>query len=424
MSESMTTGDLQQTPMSGADRVFARASSRPESPEQSMRVCYYLFFPGEGSGIGKYSHEVMQHLAERSDVRPTLVCCPTCHWKQFAAYPCWPGLREISHPRPFRRRLRFLAGQFINPFRFVRYASQQDADILHFGNINQITFPIWQSSLRRFNGCKVATVHDVFRQKGIVSVDYDNRQLSRFYCSMDALFVHGKEQVDQLASVGVNPERVVIVPHGPYDCGRTSKSVRELRDQYGLRQDRQVALAFGNVRDDKNLELLIRAVARQSEPVQLLVAGKFGENQRTTEESCRRLADELGAGEQVTFLNQFIESERIPGLFKLCDWVALPYSKSFTSQSGVFAVAMQYDRPVVASRVGSATEILERCRVGVGVEPDDLGALQAGIAEIIGLVEEAARFEFERYRSDYSWRENARITCETYRQVLTERRPH
>lgn len=385
-----------------------------------IRVCFYMFFPGAGSGTGRYGHEVLTHLAALPGVEPTLVCSPSCHWQQFASYECRPILRELAHNVPWRRRLRFLIAQFTNPHRMLRFARQSGTDILHFGGVNQLTFPFWEPALRRYQGVKVATVHDVLRREGMKwkSPRYENAQLSKIYRSLDALFVHGTEQVDQLESVGVKPERIVVVPHGPYDCGATSKSIGELRQKYQLRRDQPVALAFGNVRDDKNLTLLIRAVARVQRPVQLLVAGKFATLQQTTPEGCLQLARELGIGERIRIMNCFITDEQIPELFRLSDWVALPYSRTFTSQSGVLAVAMQYDRPVLVSRTGTAVDTLKTCRIGVGVEPDELESLTSGIEEIQQRIDDGTKFEFDRYRQMYSWPENAHVTVETYRRLL------
>jgi len=419
MLKSSPVLDARSNPEHGT-KPHPNAAPACGASQGSIRVCYYLFFPAEGSGIGKYSHEVLRHLAQIPDVEPTLACSPACHWQQYQSYSAWPGLFEISHDVRWQRRTRFLIGQFVNPCRFLRHAAQSGADIVHFGNINQLSYPFWAGALRRCRARKVATVHDVFRYRALVHPKYDNAQLIRFYRAMDALFVHAEEQASQLVTAGVAPERITIVPHGPYDSGTTHQSASELRTKFGLPHDRPIALAFGNVREDKNLDLLMRAIAAQSSPVHLLVAGRFGTRERTTHAYHAQLAQDLGIESRITYVDRFIESHEVPELFRLCDWVALPYSRTFTSQSGVLAVAMQYNRPVLVSRVGSAVDILRTCRIGVGVEPDDFSSLRDGVATIGQMVEDSSEFEFGQYRQRYSWEENARLTVTTYRRLLAD----
>ena len=105
---------------------------------------------------------------------------------------------------------------------------------------------------------------------------YEDRQLCRFYRRADALFVHSRSQAaDLLEFANVDAARVHVVPHGnPYDYGPpkpASKAV--LRTQLGLPQDKTVALFFGNIRDEKNLALLMQAASRYKDCLHLVVAG-------------------------------------------------------------------------------------------------------------------------------------------------------
>ncbi|WP_339908576.1 glycosyltransferase family 4 protein, partial [Symmachiella dynata] len=206
-----------------------------EGDEQSraaMRVLFYLLFPG--SGIGRYTHELLTHLSTRDGVDAELACLPTFHWLSEAEYKTWTGLREIGHPIAWRRRLRFLTAQFANPQRLCRRLDEQRADIVHFSNINHFSFPFWRRALDASGAKVVATVHDVRRQSAMVNRHYETRQLKNFYRRADALLVHSQAQACDLAEfAGVNPDKVHVVPHGPYDYGQPSADRDTLRIKYG-----------------------------------------------------------------------------------------------------------------------------------------------------------------------------------------------
>lgn len=386
------------------------------TPLRQIRALYYLFFPG--SGIARYTHELLRHFVESMDVSVELACLPSYHWLQQAPYRVWPGLREIAHPSPLRRRMRFVSAQLINPLRLVRRARQMDVDVVHLCNINHLTFPLWGRLLNR-TGAKLAiTVHDVRRTKAMLNRRYEDRQLAAVYRRADALFVHSHAQTEDLiAFAGVPAERVHIVPHGPYNYGVARMSREESRRQLGWPLDKQVALFFGNIRDDKNLDLLLRALASNKGRVHMAVVGRGGGGKHRGIADYRQLAQALGVADAVTFDDRYIPDEEVPELFNACDWVTLPYSATFTSQSGVLNVAAWYRRPVLASAAGTFAETLMTHDLGVLVEPDDERALSKGIQQIIGRIERSEAFAFEPYLNKHSWSQNVDLTVRVYQEI-------
>jgi glycosyltransferase involved in cell wall biosynthesis len=308
-----------------------------------------------------------------------------------------------------------LIGQFANPARLFRRARKTNADIVHLSNINHLTFDWWKRSANAGPFRIAATVHDVRRAKAMLNRRYEDRQLKRFYQRADALFVHSRAQARELQEFAEIPDqRIHLVPHGPYDYGRPSAEPLELRSRFGLPRAKQIALAFGNIRDDKNLDLLIRSWPRFSQDVHLVVAGRGDGGVHKPVGHYKALVESLSLTQSVTFLDRYIPDEMVADLFAASDWVALPYSRAFTSQSGVLNVAVCYNRPVVASRTTTLNETLEQCDIGVGVEPDDGAALIAGIERLQARLRDGHQHEFERYRRDFSWAEAARRTLAVY----------
>jgi glycosyltransferase involved in cell wall biosynthesis len=382
-----------------------------------LKVLFYQFFPG--GGIGRYTHELLEELSGRPDVEVDLACLPSFEWLGKAKYPVWPHLREIGHPVAWRRRLRFLIAQYANPRRLIRHARTTRPDIVHFSNINHLSLPFWWRGLRRLGVKIVATAHDVRRAQGIVHHGFESRQLRFFYRESDALFVHSEAQRSDLIDFSsADPRRVHIVPHGLYDYGAPTAGRDELRRRYALPENKQIALFFGMLRDDKNLDLFLRALVPHRDLVHVFVAGSGQGGRHRAVDFYRNLARELGIETAVTFREGYVPETEVPDLFEAADWVALPYSRNFTSQSGVLNVAARYRRPVLLSKSPTFEETLRACDVGCLVEPDDEPSLARGIQEIQARIAAHHRHQFEEYDLLFGWGENANRTVDVYRALL------
>ena len=143
-----------------------------------------------------------------------------------------------------------------------------------------------------------------------------------------------------------------------------------------------VFLAFGFIRDNKNLNLVIRALVENPSAV-LVVMGQAQSKKDKPLEFYRNLAVELGVQNRVKFFDGFVPDGKLASYFAAADVVVLTYDKSFHSQSGVLNVAARARRPVLASAGESPLkDCVEKFRLGVFVEPDDMRALKEGIKKI------------------------------------------
>jgi glycosyltransferase involved in cell wall biosynthesis len=144
-----------------------------------------------------------------------------------------------------------------------------------------------------------------------------------------------------------------------------------------------VFLAFGFIRDNKNLDLVIRALVENPSAV-LVVMGRAQSKKDKPLEFYRNLAAELGVQDRVKFFDGFVPDEKLASYFAAADVVVLTYDASFHSQSGVLNVAARARRPVLASAGESPLkDCVEQFRLGVFVEPDNLRALQEGMKMVM-----------------------------------------
>ncbi len=384
------------------------------STSNPIRVLHYFAFPG--GGIGRYVHELVSRMGTQPDLEVELACIPSYYYLRQATYPVWPGLREVTHPLPLVRKMRFAVNLVVNPLRAIRRARAIRAHILHLSTIPHVTFALWSRVLRRSGVRLVATAHDVRRSQGLIWHAYELEQLRRLYRFCNALFVHSEYQKQDLCNfAGVDPAKVHVVPHGPCYYGPPQADKETLRRRYGIPLDKQVALFFGDIRPDKNLDLFLRAMVPSKDRLFLVVAGQPKSRDGVGVSRYIRLAEELGLSKTILWRCEYIPDEEVPNYFELCDWVAMPYSSRFTSQSGVLNVAMAYHRPVLITLTQTIAETVRFARTGVYVLPDDLNTLKRGIDEMIQQLETGQSWEFDKYHAAYNWERNVEITAVSYR---------
>jgi glycosyltransferase involved in cell wall biosynthesis len=331
----------------------------------------------------------------------------------------WPGLRDITHPVPIRRRIRFAINLFVNPLRAIIHGRAWGAEILHLSTIPHVTFAIWSRTLKRAGIKLVATAHDVRRSQGLICYPYEIKELKRLYRTCDALFVHSEYQKKDLMDfAGVSPDKIHIVPHGPYYHGPPQGDKIRLRKRYGIPLDKQVALFFGDIRPDKNLDLFLRAMVPFKDRLFLVVAGQPKSRRSNVASSILALVNCLDLKENVFLRFEYIPDAEVPNLFELSDFVVMPYSRAFTSQSGVLNVALAHRRPVLASRTPTIEESLNRFKVGVLCEPDSLDSLRDSLGEILRLSFQNVTWEIDQYLEAVTWEHNS-VTCsKVYRRII------
>ncbi len=240
------------------------------------------------------------------------------------------------------------------------------------------------------------------------------RQISaarRAYGRMDAVIAHSRFGAGRLRDeVGLDPERVRVIPHGAFDY------LTRLPDPAPLLPELEEAegpaiLFFGLLRPYKGIETLLEAFAR-IEGAELWIVG----NPRMAVEPLRALARR--APGNVRFVTRFIDESEIPALFRRADVVALPYRDA--EHSGVVYTALAFGKAMVLSSVGGFPELAEEHGAARIVEPEDPGALALALQELTA--DPAARAELasaarRAAEGPFSWDEAASQTLQLYREL-------
>jgi glycosyltransferase involved in cell wall biosynthesis len=176
-------------------------------------------------------------------------------------------------------------------------------------------------------------------------------------------FIAHLNQADQVAvpsrySAGLVKDHGVQVPVQTIHCGVQLEVFRprkdhdcSVRQRYGLDPEKTLFLYVGRVDVEKNLEVMLHAMAKvQRTDVQFAIAGRG-----FREAALRKLAVELKLGRRVRFLGA-VEHAALPNLLNCADVFVM--SGSAESFSIATLEAMACGKPILAARGGALPELV------------------------------------------------------------------
>jgi glycosyltransferase involved in cell wall biosynthesis len=197
---------------------------------------------------------------------------------------------------------------------------------------------------------------------------------------------------------------VVQVPVGVYEISGPPVSAKEVRRSWGVKEGQKVFLAFGYVRDGKNLDLAMRALAGVPEAF-LVMAGSVAATKDKPFAYYREWAAQLGVLDRCHFAEGFVADAALGKYFAGTDFVLLTYASSFHSQSGVLNIAARARKPVLASASPSPLiESVKTYSLGIAVAPDSLDAVIGGMRR---LLDAPPQPRWDDYEAAASWAANA-----------------
>ena len=308
--------------------------------------------------------------------------------------------------RKMKLAWRIIANHWVLAWQIIK----QRPDLVLLDSYVEYLSPFWvwpHWFLARLCGVKyAANLHDPVRNY-IVGPEWWHRFSVRLaYLPLDFVIVH-----DELAESAAVPRsmRVVKAPHGLYEICESVTDLAAIRREWGLRDGQKVFLAFGFVRDGKNLDLAIQALKSVPEAF-LVVAGSMASGKDKPLAFYRQLAANLGVADRCRFFEGYVADAELGKYFAGTDFVLLTYASSFHSQSGVLNLAARARKPVLASASPSPLiESVRKFNLGVTVEPDSMEAMARGMCCLVSAYPQA---RWDDYEATASWTVNARSVCE------------
>jgi glycosyltransferase involved in cell wall biosynthesis len=232
-------------------------------------------------------------------------------------------------------------------------------------------------------------------------------------------------QANLTVALGI-PSRKVSVIYPPLDLQtlRITRTSTVTRATFGLAPSTRCFGILGMLLPWKGHVVFLRATQRVFERIpdaRAFVIGAAPPRGKEYERELRALAQELGIADRVIFTGFRPD---VPELLQLLDVVA--HASIDPEPFGrVIAEAMAMRRPVIATRAGGPTEIIDDSRTGFLVPPGDDEALADRLIALLEnptLAERIAEAGYTAVRDRFSAEPHARLVQQVYERELRPRR--
>jgi len=327
------------------------------------------------------------------------------------------GARWIALPAATKNPLAMRA----NAGRLARLIREQGVDLVHARS----RAPAWsaEAAARRTGAAFVTTVHGAYG-----AASWPKRLYNRVMVRADRIIAVSAFVARYLESTyGAPAERIRVVPRG-VDLDRFAPEavgadrLAALSAAWRLPEGARTVLVPARVTPGKGHLVLLDALARLGRPevVALLVGDAQGRRRYAARIEARTAA--LGLAGRIRLTGH---CDDLPAALKLADVVCLPTLRP-EGFGRVFVEAARMGRPMVATAVGGAADLVEDGATGRLVPPGDAGALAVALAAMLDLDDGARARLADAAAARAAPYTRARMTADTlavYEEVLGRRFP-
>ena len=297
----------------------------------------------------------------------------------------------------------------------LRRLAQEKPDIIHF---QWLPLPALDGALLgRFRRIApvVLTVHDTDPFNGDPAARLQRLGFAAALRQCDRLIVHTRQGEKRLCAYGVDPSRIVVLPHGP--LGVKAPQAAETVVTAPL-----TFVLFGKIKPYKGADLLINAFAALPADRQKLARIRIVGQSYMDLAPLRQMVASHGLSDRVTIEDRFVGDDEVASIFNPNVVAVFPYRE--IEASGVLSLALAHSRPIIASRLGLFAEALTDGVHGRLVQAGESAALSGAMAEMIGapdFVAACSRNAALLQQGLPDWPEIARRTASLYAACLRER---
>lgn len=319
-------------------------------------------------------------------------------------------------PSPYRQTL-ILPGKLLNEIKKENY------DIVHIHN----TFPalaVAQVARR----CQQENLPYVYSTHGIVEASilkktYPTNILVKVFSRilMDRPLKYAISHAKKIAAsteyerpividYQALPQNVRVVYNGINSSLRQHHSTIDFRQKYQLKDRGLIVLYVGVIKENKGIDLLIRAAPLLAD-CRIIIAG--GQSQPEYLKTLTELAQQLNVESKILFTG-FVDNETLNSLYHGCDIFVLPTRADTLPLCILDAMACQ--KPVVSTTIGGVPEEVGP-ENGILVEPNNHRLLAAALNRLLAdkrLREKMGKNGYRKIDNKFTWNKVAAKVATIY----------
>lgn len=236
--------------------------------------------------------------------------------------------------------------------------------------------------------------------------------LSKF---VDHLIFHNQSSLELVKKDHpINLKKVRVIPHGNYRTVYGSPvDSQNARQELDLPLTGRIYLNLGYLKPYKGLEKLLSVWTQHSQQFPedtLLIAGK-----PVHEAYALELTQQASQQNNVKLRLEFIEDSKISVFFSASDVVIFPFKKILTS--GSLILAMSYNKPIIAPKLGGIAETLGRAGKLL-YDPKDPEGLQKALQQSTEINLHRLSEQVKKECDRLNWEEIATHTKNLYKKAL------
>ncbi len=261
----------------------------------------------------------------------------------------------------------------------------------------------------------VLTVHNVLGHE----TNFIDRSIAKLIFGFPDIFIlHSDNNIRQMGEIfHISQNKMVKISHGIYEFYKNREiSKTEARKRLKIKPNIPVVLSFGNIREYKGTDVLIKAFAivkKELPDALLLIIGKCWVNWG----KYKRLIEKYNLEKNIRTFLEYVPMSDVKLYFESCDLVALPY-REFGAQSGPGNIALAFHKPLVVTNVGALPDLVKdkECVLEVnGIK--GMARQMIKILKDKKLAKELSQ-DSKELCSDFSWDGIAKKTIKLYERIL------
>jgi len=220
---------------------------------------------------------------------------------------------------------------------------------------------------------KILLVHNLFPHEKRF---FDQWMINRFIHCYDGFIAMSSQVAGQIKSIKPDA-KILLLDHPLYDHFGEKKDKKSAREIMELHPNKKTLLFFGLIRDYKGLDLLIESMSYLGDDYQLVIAGEiYGDENKVFD-----LISKSKKGNNIHLFDRYVSNEEVSDFFSSADVCVLPYRSA--TQSGVTAVAIHFEVPLIVTPVGALPDAVEKDDLGVVAKKVDSESIADAIQAIL-----------------------------------------